>query len=78
MRILFIAALLTLAGCYQKVDYKDIELGNLYCADKGGLAGIKEWANAQTTFRCVNDPQQSVWITEEVALKKLTLSGDKE
>jgi len=54
VRVLIILAVLSLTGCFQRINVTEIKQAEKYCADKLGVLSITEYAVGITTIHCVS------------------------
>ena len=54
MRVLIILAVLSLTGCFQRINVTEIKQAESYCADKLGVLSITEYAVGSTVIYCIS------------------------
>ena len=54
MRVLIILAVLSLIGCFQRINITEIKQAEKYCSDKMGILGITEYAAGSTVIYCIS------------------------
>ena len=54
MRVLIVLAVLSLTGCFQRINVTEIRQAEKYCSDKLGIREITESAGGLTKVYCVS------------------------
>ena len=54
MRLILIASILTLTGCYQRINATEVKQAAKFCSDKLGVLGITEYAIGGTVIHCTS------------------------
>ena len=52
--ILGLILVLSLTGCYQKINSNEVKQAEKYCGDKGGVYSITEYAFGSTVVHCIS------------------------
>ena len=53
MRVLIVLALLSLTGCFQRINITEIKQAEKFCEDKLGVFGSIEYTAGSTVIYCI-------------------------